>query len=147
MSVLVLVTMFAWATQFVERPFKGRSTSTIVIEVVPGVRNDWTLEGTGEATHVGRFTNSGEGFTPYVGVGHGSGTLIAADGDKVFWDVETVSGGPDKVIITGGTGKFENASGTFYAYTTGITGEFPTFEYSYSYDGTITYRGDDDDDD
>ena len=79
--------------------------------------------GTGEATHLGRFTVTWE-FTVNLlnGAGIGSAHFIAANGDSVFTDSlgqgdPTETPGINRVVethtITGGTGRFAGATGGF----------------------------------
>jgi len=79
------------------------------------------LTGTGEATHLGRFTLLSE-FTvipPPVSTASGTATWTAANGDEIFTTVtgQAVVTFPTAAIvethtITGGTGRFVKASGT-----------------------------------
>ena len=98
-------------------PFRGTLQATET--VVDGLNR---LSGTGEATHLGRFTMVSE-FTvipPPVSTASGTATWTAANGDEIS---TTVSGRavvtfPTAAIvethtITGGTGRFADASGTF----------------------------------
>ena len=103
-----------------------------------------SLSGTGQATHLGRFTAT---FDLQVDVrtsmSRGSFTLIAANGARVFGTLSgraTGVGGiasiVETAIITGGTGRFADAAGSFTIervldQATGIS--------SGSFDGTISY--------
>ncbi len=103
-----------------ELPFKGtlQSTEFVVSEDANGaVRH---LDGTGHATHLGQFILSSD-FTVRFPSGDATGTATwtAANGDQLF---TSVVGHGDVVFpivtitethtITGGTGRFANASGT-----------------------------------
>jgi hypothetical protein len=79
------------------------------------------LDGTGNATHLGRFILSAD-FTVTTATGNATGTATwtAANGDQIF---VSVVGHGDIVVfpivtitethtITGGTGRFADASGT-----------------------------------
>ena len=82
-----------------------------------------TATGSGEATHLGRFTVS---YQVDINVQTGAGTglyaeFVAANGDKLFGEgtgQALPSGTPgtlnivENYTITGGTGRFANASGT-----------------------------------
>jgi hypothetical protein len=80
---------------------------------------------TGEATHLGRFSAVYEDEADLAtATGTGTFTLTAANGDKLFTryaggqtDVSTVT---LVATITGGTGRFARASGTFTIIRTGI---------------------------
>ena len=78
-----------------------------------------------------------------------SGQLVAANGDKLFYTADDVidvtnfvlGSGPTGPItgtwtITGGTGKFENASGSFEI--NGLV-DFTTLSLTFEANGTITY--------
>ena len=80
--------------------------------------------GSGNATQLGSFTMSfqGEIFLPTLFAASESATLVAADGSSIFGEGSgqgTLSGTPGIVsivetyTITGGTGRFAGASGSF----------------------------------
>lgn len=104
------------ATGGSELPFRGTLTAT---ETATGALR--RLTGTGEATHLGRFTLLSE-FTvipPPVSTASGTATWTAADGDEIFTTLagQAVITFPIAAIgethtITGGTGRFAGASGT-----------------------------------
>ena len=104
----------------VERPFKFRNDFTTVNYTpfpLPAV-----LEGTGWATHLGSLTSKGE-LLGYVESGDAlfRGSFTSANGDEVFWDAYVNPGVSYTVIFTGGTGRFQNASGrcdAVYTYRT-----------------------------
>lgn len=93
-------------------PFKGMFTVSV---------NNNTITGTGEGTHIGRFTiiayHNDENF-PFL---TGTGTITAANGDQLFITrsgyVEDIGNGNTRVTlantITGGTGRFSGATGSF----------------------------------
>jgi hypothetical protein len=81
------------------------------------------LTGTGVASHLGRFTLVDDGVASLTtGVGSGSVTYTAADGATL---TGSASGGAvivgdiaeitDAITITGGTGRFEGATGSLAA--------------------------------
>ena len=80
---------------------------------------------TGEATHLGHFSAVYEDEVDLAtATGTGTFTLTAANGDKLFTryaggqtDVSTVT---LVATITGGTGRFARASGTFTIIRTGV---------------------------
>jgi hypothetical protein len=102
-------------------PFTGtlQATEFVVSQDATGdVRH---LDGTGNATHLGRFILSAD-FTVTMATGNATGTATwtAANGDQIF---VSVVGHGDIVVfpivtitethtITGGTGRFADASGT-----------------------------------
>lgn len=102
-------------------PFTGALQATEFIESAGATSDDRHLDGTGNATHLGRFILSAD-FTVTRATGNATGTATwtAANGDEIF--VNVVGHGdifvfPTVVItethtITGGTGRFADASGT-----------------------------------
>lgn len=118
-------------------PFKGSVQAVESYDVqFPTMFVDTT--GSGEATHLGRFTVTWE-FTVNLlnGAGIGSAHFIAANGDSVFTESlgqgePTSTPGINRVVeahtITGGTGRFAGATGSFtlerLASMTGITAGF-----------------------
>ena len=106
-----------------------------------------TTNGTGTATHVGNFSFTLENTVDLVsGTSAGSLHLIAANGDSI--DATVVGLGeliaPDVIsitetyTITGGTGRFAGAQGSF---TMKRLASPVTFMTSGSFDGTITSPG------
>jgi hypothetical protein len=107
-----------------ERPFSLNGTG-IAIPVIDGNGNVVGAEptGSGNATHLGMFTNTGHvDFTPDASnptILHpsGGGVFTAANGDKLNFviisgalDLTTGIGTGD-FAFTGGTGRFANATG------------------------------------
>ena len=118
-------------------PFRGDLQAT---ETAAGTQRH--LTGSGEATLLGRFTLSAD-FTvvpgPPVSTASGTATWTAANGDLIFTTLtgEAVITFPQAAIvethtITGGTGRFADATGAFlmdrslnlqtFASTASITG-------------------------
>jgi hypothetical protein len=120
-AVLLSTALTAQASAGV--PFKGslKAVETQTIEV-PYMYVDG--KGSGNATHLGRFTHSFEGkvLIPEL-VGEVTITFTAANGDKIY-TYGTGGGFPsgipgyvvvkNNVTITGGTGRFAGATGSFY---------------------------------
>lgn len=132
-------------------PFKGSLEATETIVTNPGsppVSFVAYGSGGGIATHLGRFTLTWE-FTVIIADGTGSGPVhfTAANGDEIFTTAAgtsepTSTPGVIHIMevetITGGTGRFANAKGTFIVdrltdLNTGLT--------SGSFNGTITSPG------
>ena len=123
--VLTLTLLVAsLAVTATERPFSLNGTG-IAIPVVDGNGNAVGAEptGSGNATHLGTFTNTGHvDFTPDASnptILHpsGGGVFTAANGDKLNFviingalDLTTGIGTGD-FAFTGGTGRFVNATG------------------------------------
>jgi hypothetical protein len=102
-------------------PFTGTLQSTERVESEGAAGDDRHLDGTGNATHLGRFILSVD-FTVTRATGNATGTATwtAANGDNIF---ASVVGHGDLVVfptvtiaethtITSGTGRFAHASGT-----------------------------------
>ena len=153
-SILLVMSIFALflpltgsADEQEERPFKANGQYTYVadLSVLPEV--PWTIvEYIGEATHLGTFTGTGSGVTNLAtGVASGSGYFTAANGDQLNWTFRGEGGYPNPVYYTvkGGTGRFENASGTLIQWPTLISmvpdGNLLKITDGYTFEGTITY--------
>jgi hypothetical protein len=114
---------------------------TIVIDPLTG---QYQFTDLAWASHVGLAPNSGAGVLN-LSTGQfisGSGTIIAANGDTLTWIVGTT---PNTVVYTGGTGRFEGATGGLSVVVTSQTllsvnpdGTL-TFLMTYEGEGTITY--------
>ena len=106
-----------------EVPFKGRLEGffTVTPLVPPFARV--LIEGTGNATHLGRFTVENRHVVPFVTSGSGSYEFTAANGDTLtaeFTGQATLAAPGvlsilETATITGGTGRFAGATGTFTA--------------------------------
>jgi hypothetical protein len=139
----------------VQRPFKGSFYAMVVEEYVPYE----VLSITGNATHIGTFTGTfyfDRVFTVNWGTGElidetiYNGTIIAANGDKIFFesadpgmrlDLPFNSANRTGIMlgwatITGGTGRFKDCSGDlFQAGTFNMTLDYAMWTAN----GTITY--------
>jgi len=111
-----------------ERPFKA---SGIVTEFILNSDYSGSLALVGNATHLGKFVSTGEfvlngDFTTL----HVWGSFTAANGDIVYLDYPVWAGDSGEAIITGGTGRFAHASGSYVGtIVDGI----------YTAEGTISY--------
>ena len=140
MIVFLVMTMFAIAVpafggQSVERPVHEELSGYVVgIEYAPNfpahagdtfggrcsVPSQWIsrMSGTGTISHVGRVSWTTEHcFQLFAGTfGDADLVITAANGDKLYGTYEGVMTGEttwvETLIITGGTGRFEGASGT-----------------------------------
>ena len=104
-------------------PFKGSwaSVETDTVVAFPTLHVD--LEGSGNATQLGRFTEEGEFFVNLLTLnGCGTEVLTAANGDTVNaagcgQATPTATPGvlsiEENLVITGGTGRFAGATGSF----------------------------------
>lgn len=130
----------------VDRTFKGTSSGTISVDPATGAVSG---EETGVDSHLGKYTvhvegtaaPSGDGFT-----GSGVATIVAANGDELSGSFTLTSDGETHVIevtITGGTGRFADASGTLtvicVTVATSEVGEQLVFEVDCTLEGRISY--------
>jgi hypothetical protein len=90
----------------VVRPLKMQATSQAVVSLVDG---SLEAKAWGVATHLGRYTVEGAGYF-IDGKLIDEGVIVAANGDKIFYTHDSGT-----VTLTGGTGRFEGASGGFTA--------------------------------
>jgi hypothetical protein len=131
-------------------PFKGilEGSFTAIADLPPA--NNRFLDAEGEATLLGHFTydfphSVDRSMTPATGVG--CSIFTAANGDEVHAYIEgeaelfeVVNGivillGVEEGLILGGTGRFENASGSFVITRFIDTGNLTTIG---SFEGTIS---------
>ena len=111
-TVLSVLTSFASANS---RPFKLSGITLLTPR--EGNTFSWNMDGAGTGTHLGNWTNTGVFvLEPKNGQGTGVVDLVAANGDHLFF---TSVGSADPYgqitaiyTITGGTGRFEDASGS-----------------------------------
>jgi hypothetical protein len=105
-------------------PFKGDISGTTRGVFTPPATLEIHLSGEGNATHLGRFTSEEHTVGTFPNpVATGTWAFRAANGDRLFATTEStgtpVAPGIDDVktvaTITGGTGRFADASGTFTA--------------------------------
>ncbi len=121
----------------VTRPHKVSGNATMVVNLQTW---QWQMTDSGQATHIGLWTNTASGGMDATGSQYGQGTIVAANGDTIDW---VMLG--DTVTYTGGTGRFERASGQA---TITITSQQPptfnpdgtmTLQFTYTMSGEITY--------
>ena len=98
-------------------PFGGQANVVITdVQPVSLGRLRLTASATGQATHLGRFTRT-ETVVLNLANGTFAGTLVftAANGDQLYADVAGGFTSPTTAVgtytFTGGTGRFQNASG------------------------------------
>jgi hypothetical protein len=97
-------------------PFKGYADDRITsLEPTPDGGIHLTNAATGQATQLGRFTRVGSGDSHPDGTSEFTIVWTAANGDQLVSDVEVASFSATTITgtytFTGGTGRFENASG------------------------------------
>lgn len=120
-----------------EQPFMIQGNVTVTFD-------PYYASATGYATYIGKYSSSAK--VP------GKAILIAENGDQLFWDEESwdvvIPNPPPNTItfgmkftITGGTGRFEGASGSFgpVTVTADLTATGCTFRYMAT--GTIVTAG------
>jgi hypothetical protein len=127
-----------------DRPFKGKGTSVVAGDPFAEEGAPFTTTGTG--THLGNFTGAGTLFFSLqedgMILGEGMQTLTAANGDTLdtefsgLLDPET-GAATVEFIITGGTGRFEDATGEFTADVQTVNQAPPTFTFTVN--GNISY--------
>jgi hypothetical protein len=129
------------------RPFKGSySTSSQILQPAPFLKT--RITGTGNATHLGNGTFvaiSTVDFTTQPPFHlSGTATFTGANGDE-FYTTFTGTASPTGTgyldiinvhTITGGTGRFQNATGGFTGYTIAFPGHTEAY---IDYKGTIIY--------
>ncbi len=119
------------------RSFEIRGDVTQIVDLTD---ESTVIEDRGKASHAGRFTSQGIGQWGTEGPLSGVGVLTSANGDQLFWE----SAG-STFTMTGGTGRFEGASGGFTTVPLEVRTSFDSeqnvmiVETSYSGAGTITY--------
>jgi hypothetical protein len=132
-------------------PFKGTLEGVETASINPGPPPTATIQGvgTGHATHLGRFTYDNPHTVDLLALhGCGTWTFTAANGDTLTasgcGDATVVSGTPPTAVlsivetgeITGGTGRFAGATGSFT-----VTRLLATGETTGSFTGTISSPG------
>jgi hypothetical protein len=98
-----------------DRPVKGAGSGTISLDQAGA----FTGEAKGVSGHLGNYTVHLEGTgapTPEANFfGSGTATAVAANGDEFTGTVTVTTTGPTTTVVvkvTGGTGRFADASGT-----------------------------------
>jgi hypothetical protein len=101
-------------------PFKGRFEGTQIVTPLTPPLASVEASATGNATHVGRFTIELPHTVNFATrTAQGTCTLVAANGDVLIADFTgQAQGGPivsivEHATITGGTGRFAEATGSF----------------------------------
>ncbi len=132
-------------------PFKAEFTVTpeVVQNPAPGTPLIHHLSGTGTGSPIGKATYDSyvtiDVFGPHPNVGTANATITAANGDQILMKQTGIISGPDANgetrvaltgTITGGTGRFADATGTVTGLLT-AKDKSPT--ETISLEGTITY--------
>ena len=143
LGVLFLIGLFGPAAAGKQVPFKGRLEGTV--SITPNPPNlEVLIQGTGNATHLGHFTLVVPHLVdPATRTGGGSYEFTAANGDMLFAEfvgnATQIAPGVFHLVetatITGGTGRFANATGDF---TCERTFDMAAGTTTGSFDGTIS---------
>ena len=135
-----------------EVPFKGKEAGAIISDVLP-FAFPFAFDrqtGVGEATHIGHYTLNGDLVANVIfGTAVGPFTMTAANGDMLFLDAEGFVLQTDltKVVwnftVKGGTGRFEDATGSFTAHLqlAAVVGSISPNPYVAAIEGTISTPG------
>jgi hypothetical protein len=118
-------------------PFKGVATTTLTFVGEPDLVA--IISGAGQATHLGHFTLEEDIVTLNFPFYTGLITFTAANGDELFGEtvgVLTPAGTVGITTFTGGTGRFENATGA-----SNFIGTAQATSFSVTYDGVISSPG------
>jgi hypothetical protein len=130
-------------------PYKGKEVGVITTVTFHFPFDVKRQTAEGEATHVGHYTLTGDFVVDVrTGVGTGTFTMTAANGDMLFLDSEAhvVPTDLTKTVanftVTGGTGRFEGATGSFTAHNqlAHLVGSAPN-PYVAEIDGTVSTPG------
>jgi hypothetical protein len=142
-TAVMLMLFSATSMGAADRPLKLKGTS--VVHGNPFAGAEFTTSGTG--THLGRFTGEGvvlftENDDPDFPIaGAGEITFIAANGDELDAEfnglIDDQGNATIDFTITGGTGRFSDAEGSFQAVAESIPADSPTF--SFTANGRISY--------
>ncbi len=125
-----------------QRPyFSITGKATLTLDTTTGY---WAYVESGIANHLGQADNFSTGTVDPSGSLTGTGTVTVSNGDKIFYDTAGQLGGTIQVFLTGGTGRFVNATGEL---TLGEPQNMETIQhgplmiqrYDSSFEGWINY--------
>lgn len=124
---------------------KGIARATWTVDPTTGIA---TTEQVAIFSHLGLTEITGTAFWgPYGPTLPGEGETIAANGDRIFW--ELAAEGPYSIVFTGGTGRFSGVSGglnivwqTEPVVTVDPDTGTMTVELEYASEGMIIYEAD-----
>jgi hypothetical protein len=140
------------AAKGTDRPVSGQSSSTTTVDLATGTG---ISDGSGQLSHLGRFTFHND-ITSFTLTGPDTFSLtltaivVAANGDEVFTTATgtgtlTATGNELTLVstITGGTGRFADASGTLTSRISSVTvsmvGSTITSHDTETHKGQISY--------
>jgi hypothetical protein len=136
-----------------DRPFTGSGSSTERVNIVTGVAS---ATGTARLSHLGKTTLTSNFIAtatgPTTNTAHGTTTFVAANGDTLTATFnatgETNASGTEQDVtgvfaITGGTGRFADATGTFTAQlhekVASMSGTTVTLNQTFTVNGKVSY--------
>lgn len=129
-------------------PLKGGFNTMETVVAISGDMEHNQITGIGQLTHLGNSTFVADiefSLVDFSAPITGVQTTVSANGDKIFSTFTGYASDPDakgniqailSETITGGTGKFINATGTF---TVTANGNINVPEGKNTFDGTISY--------
>jgi hypothetical protein len=135
------LTTFAGDRDSVTRPFKLKGDFVFIVSQDPATLGEAVGISEGKATQVGKFAvNTVGSFDIVTGEFIGEGVMTTANGDLIYFKMRNLGW----VEFTGGTGRFENATGGHTVEPTAppVQGEVEgqwVVTFSYTGEGTITY--------
>ena len=144
LAVLALSTSIAFAgPNGTDRPFK--TTSLSGVGTVDPVTGTFVIDGTAQEAHLGRSTFHVDGVFTGPNTASFTATIVATNGDTLTTSATNFATGPTTFTnfqtITGGTGRFAGATGSFTdTGTTLLDPSNPTsFTITLTSTGTISY--------
>ena len=152
LTIAAVATPAAASANDAARPVVGARSDTLLLDTGTGAGQ---VDAAGVLAHVGSFT--GQNTVQFVPAGptsfvfSGTTTLTAANGDELFTTFQgsgtntsaTTSMSTSNVTITGGTGRFEGATGTvtetINSTLVSLVGTTATYHDTATDQGTISY--------
>ena len=123
----------------IERPFKNNATAIWTVDMLTGEATGFEV---GVATHAGAYTSEAQVIWDLANlvIVSGSGVVTTDEGEDISWTISSTPEAPNLVTFVGGTGRFEEVSGSFAA--------IPPLEATFEYDWatwtvtvTVPYTG------
>lgn len=133
-AAILMLSVFCLALGGDMTPFKGWGTATVTGVNVQPTYTELTIEGTGQATHLGRFSRYEVLQINATGGVSGSIVFTAANGDTLtvavagqFISATTAVG---TYTVTAGTGRFAASTGTADFVAVSLDGLHVTFRFN-----------------
>jgi hypothetical protein len=145
-TILAMLAVSGAANAGKLEPFKGTSRGVVTnvgFDPANGIAYAHG-SGEGEATHLGRFTTTGDVSVDLAtGIVLGTYTLTAANGDMLFLTMRghgiSPVQGSGSFIILGGTGRFQGATGYYESIITFAGPMAPVVPYFDVFEGAISF--------